>query len=73
MNKIITIFIKDKKFNFRDRFVWRDGFDLYLTIDEAGGKLICNKNLTLCESEYSLHKDDYKKAFEKYKKLRIFM
>jgi hypothetical protein len=81
MNKKVTIIIKDKKFDFRHKFVWRQGFHLYLSIDEIeSGEIsikntgfISNINCSSAQDEYSSYKDDYKKAVEKYKKLKMFM
>lgn len=78
MNKKVTISIKDKKFDFIDDFVWRQGFDLYLTIDEVdSGQIFSDKysnfSISSAQNEYSSYKDDYKKAVEKYKKLKMFM
>jgi len=76
MNKKVTISIKDKKFNFTDKFVWRQGFDLYLTINEINFGETSIKNTECASSvqtEFLLYKDDYKKALEKYNKLKMFM
>ena len=73
MNKRITIKLKNNKFHFQNDFVWREGFKLYLTIDEINGekKTLTNDSISL--KEYEEYGEQYKIAVEKYKKLKVFM
>ena len=73
MNKRITIKLNNNKFHFQNDFVWREGFKLYLTIDEINGekKTLANDSISL--KEYEDYGEQYKIAVEKYKKLKVFM
>ena len=73
MNKRITIKLNNNKFHFQNDFVWREGFKLYLTIDEINGekKTLANDSISLKEHED--YGEQYKIAVEKYKKLKVFM
>lgn len=72
MNKRITVNVNNKKFHFQNDFVWREGFSLYLTMEEAING-ICMSDGSMTQAECAKYASDYKIAVEKYKKLKVFM